>query len=161
MKAYECAGQREKIYSDYQLLHCIFHLSHHFQQELQKKSRELGISRQLITPHVSKKLAILQQEIKASNFWDLLPDGIPDANIPPHPNTQRIYPDYQQPWCVLCAGTRCDNVGHLSQKFKPHQCILSDVRCNSQLRASWQEVNFSLLSVHAGFMRTIPLLPEL
>lgn len=56
---------KKKIDSNYQLLHCIFHRSHHFQQELQKKSREPGISKQLITSRISKEQTALQQEIKS------------------------------------------------------------------------------------------------
>lgn len=83
---------KKKIDSNYQLLHCIFHRSHHFQQELQKKSRAPGISKQLITSHISKERTALQQEIKASKLWDLLPDCTPHPNVPSHPKTHTQTP---------------------------------------------------------------------
>lgn len=141
MRVCECAGQR-KLDSSYQLLHCIFHFSHSFQQQLQKKSEKLGISGQLIAPHISKKPAVLHQEINASDFWDLLPDAMPDPNISPHPNippqpnTRRIYSDYQPPWHVLCTGMRCSKAGCLSQELKLYQCVRCVIFC-----LTWGEIH--------------------
>lgn len=165
MRAYECAGQREKItlITSYYTVFSICPIFSTGTAEDIKRALHFQAAHHSspLTFQRRKKRVVLQREIKASNFWDLLPDGTPDTNTPTHHNTCRIYSDHQQHWCVLCAGTHSDNIGRPSQKFKPCLCILSNMRCNAHPRASYQEVNFSLPSVHAGFIRTIPLLLEL
>lgn len=88
MRAYECAGQREKLslitsyYTVFSISPIIFNRNCRRNQE----SLVFPSSSSLITPHISKKLAVLQREIKASKFWYLVPGSIPAADIPPHPN---------------------------------------------------------------------------
>lgn len=119
---------KKKIDSNYQLLHCIFHRSHHFQQELQKKSREPGISKQLITSRISKEQTALQQEIKSFKVVRSAPSLTVhhiQTSRPTPKRTHGLHPDRQEPCHSLHAGMCWDKVGGLSHNPETHQCILS------------------------------------
>lgn len=139
-----------------QLLHCIFHCSHHFQQELQKKSRMLRFpAAHLITPHISRKLTVLQQEVKASKLWDEHWQYTRPKHPSPSRNAHRLCPATQQLWHLLC--TVVTEVLYTELRNLFVFCLWGAAHS----RASWREVRVGLWSVHSHFMRMVFLLPRL